>query len=289
MRSERPSVQHTAEMGDPNVDVSFARRLLIYVPAYNCRDTIVGVLAAIPEHVHAIADILVVDNCSEDGTAAAVLEAQRAGSIRRDVTVIQPSRNVGYAGSQKLAYSLACRCPAVQWVAMLHGDGQYPAELLGKLVTRLDSKAGIVYGHRSKLRHPFREETPILTWLIIRGLSVIESSLTGVFRVEWHSGFAMHATRFLRSVNLSALTNTPHIDGHLLYAAHALRERVETVPIFKRYKSLSPFEGAARRQYVIDVLKLMVSMPKHRRELTALDPESHNPNHHAGGHYTVLT
>ncbi len=248
-----------------------------------------GVLASIPDRVHAIADILVVDNCSQDGTATAVLAAQQAGTIRRDITVIQPSRNVGYAGSQKLAYSLACRSPAVQWVAMLHGDGQYPAELLDKHISRLDSKAGIVYGHRSKLWHPFREETPIPTWVIIRVLSILESALTGVFRVEWHSGFAMHATRFLRSVNLSALTNTPHIDGHLLYAAHALRERVETVPIFKLYKSLSPFEGAARRQYVIDVLKMMVSMAKHRGDLTPPTLESHDPNHHAGGRYTVLT
>lgn len=267
----------------------FSRRLLIYVPVYECRDTIIGVLSSIPEAVSAIADILVVDNCSPDGSGAAVVNARRAGQIRSDVTVVQPSRNIGYAGSQKLAYSLACRSPTVEWVAMLHGDGQYPPALLDTLVARLDSKAGIIYGHRSKLWHPFHEETPISTWLIIRCLSILESMLTGAFRLEWHSGFVMHATRFLRRVNLDALTSTPHIDGHLLYAAHALRERVETVPIFKLYKSLSPFEGAARRQYVIDVLKLMVAMPKQRHELTASGPESHDPNRHAGGHYTVLT
>lgn len=288
MESERSHTNDETDLEIIGVIPSFSRRLLIYVPAYECRDTIVGVLSSIPEAVSAIADILVVDNCSSDGTGNVVAEARRSGRIRSDITVIKPSRNVGYAGSQKLAYSLACQSPAVEWVAMLHGDGQYPPELLAKLATRLDSKAGIVYGHRSKLWYPFREETPVSTWFIIRCLSILESMLTGAMRLEWHSGFVMHATRFLRRVNLDALTSTPHIDGHLLYAAHALRERVETLPIYKLYKSLSPFEGAARRQYVLDVLKLMVSMPKQRHELTAAGPESHDPNHHAGGHFSVV-
>lgn len=268
--------------------VHFTRRLLIYVPTYNCSDTIVDVLRSIPPPVQMLADLLVVDNCSEDGTAQVILEARRKGTIRADTIVVQPARNVGYAGSQKLAYSLACQSAAVEWVAMLHGDGQYPPQLLDKFAARLESTAGIVYGHRSKLMYPLREETPITTWLIIRSLSLLESLLTGVFRIEWHSGFAMLATRFLRRLNLSALTSTPHIDGHLLFAAHALGESVETIPIYKLYKSLSPFDGLARRQYVYDVLRMMKSMRSRSAELAVLTPVAHDPRHHAQGAFTVL-
>lgn len=250
-------------------DVVFTRRLLVYVPAYNCRETIVQVLGSMSDRVNRIADVMVIDNCSDDGTADEVIAAKQSGVIRPDATILRTTHNLGYAGSQKLAYGLACQSPGVEWVAMLHGDGQYPSELLDKFVDRLDSSAGIVFGHRSKLWYPLLEETPITTWLIIRALSLLESAITGVFHVEWHSGFTMYATRFLRRVELSALTDTPHIDGHFLYAAHALHENVETLPIYKRYKSLSPFEGEARRKYVMDVLRLMWAMPARKERLVA--------------------
>lgn len=266
----------------------FSKRLLVYVPAYNCRETIVGVLNSISARVNGIADILVVDNCSDDGTAERIMEARQKGEIRSDVAVVQPTVNVGYAGSQKLAYALACRSPMVEWVAMLHGDGQYPSELLDKFVDRLDSAAGIIYGHRSKLWYPRKEETPFTTWAIIGLLSVVESVMTGVFRMEWHSGFVMHATRFLRRVELSALTDTPHIDGHLLYAASVVNERVETIPIYKRYKSLSPFEGEARRRYVLDVLNLMRKMPRAQGSLLARGHSSHEPERFAPGGYRLV-
>lgn len=240
----------------------FTRRLLIYVPAFNCEDTIVTLLQDIPASIRAISDIMVLDNCSTDDTVGQIITAVHEGRLGTDIRVLQTPRNLGYAGSQKVAYALACSCPAVKWIAMLHGDGQYPAVLLKVFEPYLDSDAGIVYGFRSKVRYPRLEETPWLTWAMIRLLSICESVLTGVRRREWHSGFVMHSTRFLRSVDLLSLTSTPHIDGNLLFAAAMVAEHAVPVPIYKLYKRLTAFEGAARRQYVFDVLKLMVTFRK---------------------------
>ena len=45
--------------------------------------------------------------------------------------------------------------------------------------------------------------------------------------------------------------------GDLLFVSGVLGVPVKGVPIYKRYKELTPFEGAARRKYVFDVMRLM--------------------------------
>lgn len=233
----------------------FRKRLLVYVPAHNCADAVGGVIKAIPPEVAAAADILVVDNFSYDGTGEAAAAACSAAGLK-DAVLLRTSSDLGYAGSQKLAYRLALASPSVEWVLMLHGDGQYPPELTRAFLPYMDSDFGVCYGYRSK--RLFREEeTPWSTWAIIKGLSLLESLVTGVFRREWHTGFVMYRTSFLRRLDLGRLTHTPHIDGNLLYLSGALGVKTAAVPIYKRYRELTPFEGAARRRYVLDVLRLM--------------------------------
>lgn len=147
---------------------------------------------------------------------------------------------------------------------MLHGDGQYPPGLLERYIPFFDSKNGIIYAYRSRKHFPDKEETPFLSGLTIKTLGILESIVTGYSRLEWHTGFLMHSTRFLKRVNLDALTSTPHIDGHLLFAAGVLGEEVKAIPIYKRYKLLQAFEGAARRRYVFDVLRLMFLFRKEK-------------------------
>lgn len=239
-------------------------RILIYIPAYNCSQTIVRVLKEIPQQLAEVADILIVDNCSTDHIELKIMEFFPEGLHSRPISIVRPETNLGYAGSQKLAYKLALQSESIEWIMMLHGDGQYPSELLRAYIPYVDSNAGIVYGYRSKKHFPHKEETPLFSSIAIKTLSFIESIVTGYNRLEWHTGFVMHSTRFLRKVNLDVLTSTPHIDGHLLFAAGVLCENVVPVPIYKRYKSLQAFEGAARRRYVLDVLRLMFLFRKEK-------------------------
>ena len=242
----------------------FSSRILIYIPAYNCSETISSVLAGIPTQVAEKADILVLDNCSKEPIESVIRKSFPAGIHARPITIIRSESNLGYAGSQKLAYKLALQSKSIEWVIMLHGDGQYPPELLELYIPFFESKIGIVYGYRSRRHFPSKEETPFFSSLIIKTLSFLENIVTGYSRLEWHTGFLMHSTRFLKRVNLDALTTTPHIDGHLLFAAGVLGEAVEAVPIYKRYNSFQAFEGAARRRYVLDVLRLMFLFRKER-------------------------
>jgi glycosyltransferase involved in cell wall biosynthesis len=256
-----------------NESISLGRQVLIYIPVYRCADTIVSVIRDIPEAVRKLAHVLVIDNRSEDDTAEVVRAAAQAGTLGDHLSLIQPAKNLGYSGSQKLAYSIALQNPAVKWVMMLHGDGQYPPALLADYLPFLGSAHGVVYGYRSKTAYPDKEETPLHTYAIIKSLNLLESLTTGIQRKEWHTGFVMHATRFLREVELRNLTTTPHIDGHLLFAAGALGFSAQAIPIYKRYKGLTIFEGTARVSYVFNVLRLALTFRAQKAALRAHGPQ----------------
>ena len=88
-------------------EINFNKQLLIYIPAYNCADYIVGVIDEIPEKFWEIADILIVDNCSTDATIQMIQDARTDKRWAREIHLVQPDSNLGYSGSQKLAYRIA--------------------------------------------------------------------------------------------------------------------------------------------------------------------------------------
>lgn len=243
---------------DTNQEITLGRELLIYIPAYNCAEHIVRVLDEIPENVWQLAEVLIVDNCSTDGTVENIQRERANERWPAPVHLIQPENNLGYSGSQKLAYAIALKSPVVKRIIMLHGDGQYPPELLEKYLPYLDSEYGIVYGHRDKSAYPDKEETPAGTYRIIKVLSALESFVTGHHRKEWHTGFVMYSREFLSQVDLDGLTDTYHIDGHLQFIAGELGEQVKAIPIWKRYRGYKPLTGLKRFAYIYHVLRLLV-------------------------------
>ena len=243
---------------DNDQEIKFNKQLLIYIPVYNCADYIVGVIDEIPEKFWEIADILIIDNCSTDTTIQMIQDARTAKRWAREIHLVQTDTNLGYSGSQKLAYQIALHSPKIQHVIMLHGDGQYPPELLNSFLPYIESEYSVVYGFRDKSSYPEKEETPLFTYLVIKLLSSIESSVTGHKRKEWHNGFVMYSRAFLSKINLNALTDSYHIDGHIQFVAGELNEPVVDVPIWKRYEKYQQLKGLNRLTYIFHVLTLMI-------------------------------
>jgi glycosyltransferase involved in cell wall biosynthesis len=241
-----------------NQKIQFTKPLLIYIPAYNCEKYIVSVLDEIPSQFWDIADILIVDNCSTDKTLANIQQARSENRWPKPINVIQPERNLGYSGSQKLAYSLAIKSKVSQKIIMLHGDGQYPPELLDVFSPHIESDYDLVYGFRDKSAFPDLEETPAGTYRIIKALSGLESFVTGHSRKEWHTGFVMYSCEFLKQIDFDALTDTYHIDGHLQFVSGEFKSKVKALSIWKRYKNYEQLKGLNRITYIFHVLRLMV-------------------------------
>ena len=113
------------------------KKLLIFIPAYNVENLILNVLNDIPvKKLNSYeAEILLINDCSNDGTLKKVLEFKKRNKIK--VSVLTNKTNLGYGAVQKLAYFYAIK-NNFDFVVMLHGDGQYDPKVLLNLIKPIE-------------------------------------------------------------------------------------------------------------------------------------------------------
>jgi glycosyltransferase involved in cell wall biosynthesis len=235
----------------------FNKSILLFIPCRNCETSIVEVISNIPQELRGQIECLIIDNQSTDSTSELVFKEINNENHPFKINLIKTKNDIGYAGSQKLAYLLATQSPNVKYVIMLHGDGQYDPSLLKDFVPLINNKYAIVNGFRDKRTYPHREETPFITYYIIKILSWFESLITGHTHKEWHSGFVMYDSDFLRKIPLQFLSDIPHIDAEFLICAGILNENTKSIPIYKNYDGYEAFCGLPRIRHVLNVFKIM--------------------------------
>lgn len=107
--------------------------LLIIIPAYNEETTIQNVLSKLEQpEIAAIADVLVIDDASEDSTGRIVRE--RGGRL------VQHVFNLGYGSALQIGYQYAAR-RAYRYVVQMDADGQHDACDVTKIYGKLKEPA----------------------------------------------------------------------------------------------------------------------------------------------------
>ena len=125
-------------------------RLLIFIVAYNAEKTIRKVVQRVPASLLDTydADILIIDDSSKDGTFEQSHSVSLDQAIPFRVTAMFNPANQGYGGNQKIGYRYAIE-NGYDFVALIHGDGQYSPELLPVLLEPLQAgQASAVFGSR---------------------------------------------------------------------------------------------------------------------------------------------
>lgn len=114
-------------------------KLLILIPAYNEEGAVGGVIQEVRQ-VLPDADILVVDDCSEDGTNTT---ARQAG-----VQVLALPYHLGLGGCVQAGYRLAFEM-GYDYVIRVDGDGQHDPRDIPKILSALEEeKCEMVIGSR---------------------------------------------------------------------------------------------------------------------------------------------
>lgn len=209
------------------------RKLLVFVIAYYAESTLKKVLERIPPSVFASFDceILVVDDASEDRTFAIGREYARAHPEIR-MTVLRNEYNQGYGGNQKVGYRYALT-HGFDWVAMVHGDGQYAPEELPKLLEPLVAdEADAVFG--SRMTTPFGSLAggmPLYKWLGNRVLTTAQNAMLGTKLSEFHSGYRIYSTKALRRIQFELNSNDFHFDTEIIIQLLNARQRIVELPI----------------------------------------------------------
>jgi len=209
-------------------------RLLILVVAYNAEKNIQSVLARVP---HELADeyhveVLVLDDSSADRTFEKSREAQRDGTTPFRLHVLFNPVNQGYGGNQKIGYHFAIQ-ERFDFVALLHGDGQYAPECLPDLVRPLrDGAADAVFGSRMLERAAaLRGGMPLYKFAGNRILTWFQNRMLKTALSEFHSGYRVYSVAALKKIPFALNTNDFHFDTEIIIQLVTAGQRITERPI----------------------------------------------------------
>jgi len=172
-------------------------KITLLVVAYNAEFTLQQVLNRIPTSlIPQISCVLVCDDASTDATHDVVTKYQQSSKL--PITIIRHPLNLGYGGNQKYGYSWAIE-NNMDFVVMLHGDGQYaPEELPNILQPLVDNVADVVLG--SRMIAPvgaLRGGMPIYKFVGNIVLTRLQNLLVGARLSEWHTGYRAYRVNSL--------------------------------------------------------------------------------------------
>jgi glycosyltransferase involved in cell wall biosynthesis len=209
------------------------KKLLIFVIAYYAETTLKKVLERIPDDVFERYDceVLIVDDASEDRTFAIGREYKEAHPEMR-MTVLRNEHNQGYGGNQKVGYSYAVN-GGFDFVAMVHGDGQYAPEQLPNLMQPLvDGEADVVFGSRMMtLFGSLKGGMPLYKWLGNRVLTTAQNALLRTQLSEFHSGYRIYSTNALKRIQFKLNSNDFHFDTEIIIQCLNAKLRIRELPI----------------------------------------------------------
>ncbi len=233
-----------------------APKVVAVLPAYNAERTLERTIKDIPPG--AVDEIVLVDDCSRDGTAAL---SRRLGLA----TIVHPE-NRGYGGNQKTCYAEALRRGA-DVVIMIHPDYQYDARLAPYLAGLIkDGLCDVVLGNRIRTRaEALAGGMPAWKYIANRGLTVFENLCLGQNLGEWHSGLRAYSREVLETLRWEENSDDFVFDQQFLVQAAALGFRLGDVPVPARYFPEASSIGLRRSiVYGLSTLGVLARYALHR-------------------------
>ena len=242
------------------------KRVLIFVVAYNAEKTIESVLDRIPPELrNANVEVLVIDDSSKDATFHTGLKREDAASDFK-ITILRNPTNQGYGGNQKLGYRYAID-HGFDFVALIHGDGQYAPEKLPVLLEPfLKDEADAVFGSRMiHKQDALKGGMPMYKWIGNQVLTTFQNRMLGSTLSEFHSGYRLYSTKALARIPFERNSNDFHFDTDIIVQLHFAGLRIVEIPIPTFYgDEICHVNGV---KYAWDIFKTMLRAKFHEMNL----------------------
>lgn len=231
-------------------------RLLIFIVAYFAERTIRKVVGRIPAELfdQYEVEILIIDDASNDATFAEATAIGGQPSFPCKLTVLYNPVNQGYGGNQKIGYHYAIE-KGFDFVALLHGDGQYAPELLGALTEPLlRGEADAVLGSRMLVAgDALKGGMPLYKYFGNRILTAVQNRLLGTKLSEFHSGYRVYTVSALKLLPFDRNSNGFPYDTEIIIQLVMAGKRIKELPIPTYYgDEICRVDGI---KYAFDVIK----------------------------------
>ena len=243
-------------------------RLLIFIVAFHAESTIEKVLRRIPASLSDLYDveILIIDDGSSDQTFREGVRTGGDGSIPFKVVVLYNPVNQGYGGNQKIGYHYAINF-GFDFVALLHGDGQYAPEILPDLVRPLkDGQADAVFGSRMlSSSSALKGGMPYYKFFGNKILTRLQNSILGMRLSEFHSGYRVYSVGALKLIPFDRNADEFHFDTEIIIQMHLSGKRIVELPIPTYYgDEICRVNGM---KYAKDVIKASLQAKLQRAQM----------------------
>jgi glycosyltransferase involved in cell wall biosynthesis len=268
-----------------------APRIGILVVAYNARSTLLKTLDRIPVDFRSrIDEIIICDDGSGDDTVQLGLEwATRADTPKTHV--LRHTKNLGYGGNQKAAYTLAIE-HGLDIVVLLHGDGQYAPECLPEMVAPFDvSDCAAVFGSRMMSKGAAkRGGMPLYKRWGNRVLTRFENRVLGTDLSEFHSGYRAYRTEILKKIQFAANSDGFDFDTQIIAQVLHAKGLIVEVPIPTYYGDEICYVNGLQyaRDVVLDVLKYRLAVRGFGTSEWVPTPEEYAFKEHDGSSHAVI-
>ncbi len=248
------------------------QKVLVVVLCYNAARHIAEVLDRIPANPSADSryaiEVRIIDDASSDETAT--VARIYASHEHKPYPVVTHRENRGYGGSQKQAMDMATQ-EGFAALALLHGDGQYPPEMLDALVAPLlTGEADAVFGTRMQPPAAALEGgMPRYKFYGNRALTWMQNRMLGTRLTEFHCGFRAYATAALSGLDYHANSDDFDFDTQIILQLLGKEKRILEIPIPTRYADEVCHVNCLK--YGLQVLRATLRFTIRRRDKTGAD------------------
>ncbi|MBT9169686.1 MAG: Undecaprenyl-phosphate mannosyltransferase [Actinobacteria bacterium] len=234
-----------------------ARKVLAIIPAYNEEKNISRVIQGIRRFSPSL-DILVVDDCSADRTAAVAME--------EGAEVISLPFNLGYGVACQTGFKYAVG-KKYDLAVQIDGDGQHDPSYINALLKEVfDGTVDVAIGSRFLGKSAYR--APLLRKLGMFLFGIIASVLIGQRVTDPTSGFQALNSKVLRFF-AQEVYPVDYPDADVLVLLHYARFKIREMPV-RMYENVdkSMHKGLKSFYYVFKmVLSILVTMLSKRHIL----------------------
>jgi glycosyltransferase involved in cell wall biosynthesis len=244
--------------------------LSVVVPVYNEADTLHEVVCRVLA-VPCLQEVIIVDDCSTDGTAEV---AHQLAAMYPQVRVVDHSRNSGKTAALRTGFALT----RGEVVIVQDADLEYdPAEIYGVIRPILDGHADVVFGSRFLVRRAARV-LYFYHFLANKFLTFLSNALTNLNMTDIETGYKAFRGDIIR--NMIIVSGGFGFEVEVTAKVAKLKGAIYEVPIsyygrtYQEGKKIGLVDGLVAIWLVIR-FNLFCSLGASFRQLPELRPKPH--------------